>query len=126
MKEFGKATHQSEVTIDLPQQQRACVRGDVPPSKPATTERRATASNSNSFGIHSVRIGLTLDHGDIAAAQRFSQICSFDAPTAFEKSGLKLYRITASAGLARYHARFGLHPTGHEFRHKLSRAIGAG
>src|SRR6478735_8182707 len=31
-----------------------------PPSKPATTERRSTASNSNSFGVHSVCIGAHL------------------------------------------------------------------
>jgi hypothetical protein len=31
-----------------------------------------------------------LDHGEIAAAQRFSQILSPDAPPAFEKSRLKL------------------------------------
>src|ERR1700675_960332 len=32
--------------------------------------------------------GRTLDHGGIAAAQRFSQILSHDAPPAFEKSRL--------------------------------------
>src|SRR5271157_4971272 len=31
-----------------------------PPSKPATTERRSTASNSNSFGVQSVCIGAHL------------------------------------------------------------------
>jgi len=31
-----------------------------PPSKPATTDRRSTASNSNSFGVHSVCIGAHL------------------------------------------------------------------
>ena len=38
-----------------------------PPSKPATTERRSIASNSNNFGR-------TLDLGEITVAQRFSQI----------------------------------------------------
>src|ERR1700694_742679 len=31
-----------------------------PPSKPATTDRRSTASNSSSFGVHSVCIGAHL------------------------------------------------------------------
>src|SRR6187551_1521300 len=59
-----------------------------PPAKPATTERRSTASNSNNFGVHSVCIGVTSDRRETVAAQRFSQILSPDAPSAFEKSRL--------------------------------------
>src|SRR6202034_1413819 len=40
-----------------------------PPSKQATTARRATASNSNRFGVHSVRIAAFLNLRETVAAQ---------------------------------------------------------
>jgi carboxylesterase type B len=45
-----------------------------PPSKEATTARRATASNANSFGVHSVGIGGLLNLRETVAAQHISQI----------------------------------------------------
>jgi hypothetical protein len=53
-------TDQTEATIHPSQQQRARVEVMSPPSKPATTARRSTASNSNSVALHSVRIGAHL------------------------------------------------------------------
>src|SRR3984885_1090996 len=59
-----------------------------PPSKPAITARRSTASNSNSVALHSVCIGAILDSEKTVLAQHFSQILSPDAPLSFEKSRL--------------------------------------
>jgi hypothetical protein len=61
----GKPTNQPQAAIHLAQQQTTRVRGDVATpglrrgrlSKPATTARRSTTSNSNSFVVHSVCIG---------------------------------------------------------------------
>ena len=44
----GEPTDQSKATIHLPQQQRPAFEVMSPPSKPAITARRSTASNSNS------------------------------------------------------------------------------
>src|SRR5215203_5952974 len=60
----------------------------APPSKPATTDRRSTASNANSFGVHSACIGALLDPRQFVAAQHFSQILGPDALLALEKSRL--------------------------------------
>src|ERR1700733_9894064 len=59
-----------------------------PPSKPAITARRSTASNSNSVALHSVCIGAILDSEKTVLAQHFSQILRPDAPLSFEKSRL--------------------------------------
>jgi hypothetical protein len=58
-----------------------------PPSKPATTARRSTASNSNSVGVHSVGIGAFLELSENVAAQHFSQILSPDAPASLRNPG---------------------------------------
>src|SRR5215204_6042423 len=49
------------------------------PSNPATTERRSTASNANSLGVHSACIGVHLSPRQIVVAQHFSLILSPDA-----------------------------------------------
>jgi hypothetical protein len=51
-----------------------------PPSKQATTARRATASNSNRSNVHSVGIGVFLSLREIIAAQQLAQILGPDAP----------------------------------------------
>ena len=66
-----------EASVDLPQQQRAGVRGDVPAVE--TSHHRAPF---NRFKFEQLRRTLcrhrggTLDRGDIAAAQRFSQLAA--------------------------------------------------
>jgi hypothetical protein len=58
-----------------------------PPSKQATTARRATASNSNRFGVHSVGIGGFLNLRETVAAQHLSQILGPDAPICLRNPG---------------------------------------
>jgi hypothetical protein len=53
----GKAAHQPDALVN---QSALAFEVMFPPLKPATTERRSTASNSNSFGVHSVCIGAHL------------------------------------------------------------------
>ena len=66
------------------------------PSKPATTERRSTASNSTALPYTLSASGATLDYGETVAAQRLSQIFSPDAPRAYEKSASALGLLAAT------------------------------
>ena len=58
-----------------------------PPSKPATTARRSTASNSNSVAYTLSASGRSWDHREIVAAQQLSQILSPDAPSCLRNPG---------------------------------------
>jgi hypothetical protein len=52
----GKSPHQPKTPVQLLQQPRTRIRCDRPAIETATTARSSTASNSNSFGVHSVCI----------------------------------------------------------------------
>jgi hypothetical protein len=52
-----EAINEPSRPIGCAEQQRLGVRGDLPPSKAATTGRPSTATNPNKSGIHSVCIG---------------------------------------------------------------------
>jgi len=84
----GEATHQPEAPVDLSEQQPAGVRGDGP-----AVETRHHRTSLDRFKLKQLRRTLCLhrvtsDRRETVAAQRFSQILSPDAPSAFEKSRL--------------------------------------
>ena len=59
----------------------------VSPSNCATMARRSTASNSNSFGVHSVGIGDLRESRKVVAAQQLSLIRGPDALNCLRKDG---------------------------------------
>jgi hypothetical protein len=60
-----------------------------PPSKPATTARRSTASNSNSLVLHSVCIGAYLEPEIICSRKTIFSDSQPRCTPSFEKSRLK-------------------------------------
>ena len=61
LKQPAKRSIQPDRPIGRPQQQRAGIRRDPPPSKAATTARPSTGANSNNSALHSVGIGALLE-----------------------------------------------------------------
>src|SRR2546425_8909229 len=68
-----------------------------PPSKPATTARRSTASNSNSVGVHSVGIGALRETERYCCCTTLFSDSQPRCTPQFEKSGLAQAPLPAIA-----------------------------